>query len=91
MDGASTEVAGKNRGQATAVFIVGSENVKKIVNLKYTLAILPTALFLLDGITLWHIPLMLCALVFAIGHIGVTHENIKNSYCEGERRNTDDI
>lgn len=74
----------------TAVFVAGSEQVQRIKGLKYTLAVLPAVLFLLDGICLMYYPLAICAVIFAIAHIGVTHVNIKNSIHE-ERSTTDDI
>lgn len=75
----------------TAVFVVGREQVQKISGLKYVLAVLPTLVFLLDGIALWNIPLMICAVLFGIGHIGVTRENIKMSAHGEERSTSDDI
>ena len=42
---------------------------------RMTLAILPTLLFLLSGITLGHILLIISALIFGVGHIGVTLKN----------------
>lgn len=41
------------------------------------LAIIPTIIFLLSGITLRHYFLVLCAIVFGIGHIYVTYKNTK--------------
>lgn len=40
-----------------------------------TLAVIPTCLFLLSGITLHHYLLILFALVFGVGHIYVTNKN----------------
>lgn len=74
----------------SATFIAGKEQVQKITGLKYVLAVLPAVLFLLDGICLMHFPLIICAVIFAIGHIGVTRENIKNSI-HVERSTEDDI
>ncbi len=45
--------------------------------LRYALAILPSAIFLLDGLALWYMPLIFFANIFAFGHICVTHENSK--------------
>lgn len=42
-----------------------------------TLAIIPTAIFLLSGITLRHYLLVTSAIVFGIGHIYVTYQNAK--------------
>lgn len=41
------------------------------------LAIIPTGIFMLSGIALLHIPLMISALLFGIGHIYVTYQNQK--------------
>ena len=41
------------------------------------LAIIPTGIFLLSGITLGHVLLVIGAVVFGIGHIYVTYENTK--------------
>lgn len=41
------------------------------------LAIIPTAIFLLSGITLRHYLLVLSAIIFGIGHIYVTYQNAK--------------
>lgn len=41
------------------------------------LAILPTLLFLLSGITMGHILLIISAVIFGVGHIYVTYENTK--------------
>ncbi len=46
---------------------------------RYALAILPSVLFLLDGLALWYMPLILFGYAFAVGHISVTHENIKKA------------
>ena len=40
-----------------------------------TLAILPTCLFLLNGITMRHYLLILFGLVFGVGHVYVTYKN----------------
>ena len=47
-----------------------------------SLAMIPTCLFLLSGITLHHYLLILFALIFGIGHIYVTNKNRVN-YDEG--------
>lgn len=41
------------------------------------LAIIPTAIFLMCGITLGHILLIISGVIFGIGHIYVTNENAK--------------
>lgn len=41
------------------------------------LALIPTAIFLLNGITLRHDLLVISAIVFGIGHIYVTYQNAK--------------
>ena len=81
----------RSKGGVTSVFVTGVEAVTKIIGLKYTLAILPAMLFFLDGITLWNVPLIVCAVIFAVGHIGVTRQNIKNSVHMGERSTGDDF
>ena len=42
-----------------------------------TLAILPTLIFLLSGITLQHVLLIVAAILFGVGHIYVTWKNIQ--------------
>lgn len=49
----------------------------KILWKSMALAIIPTAIFLLSGITLRHYLLMLSAIVFGIGHVYVTYQNVK--------------
>lgn len=63
----------------TAVFIAGKPAVKRAAGIKMLLAVVPSLLFLLSGITLMSIPLILCALFFAAGHIYVTFVNIEKS------------
>lgn len=41
------------------------------------LAILPTVIFLLSGITLMHLRLIISAVIFGIGHIYITYINAK--------------
>lgn len=41
------------------------------------LAIIPTCIFLLSGVTLYHWTLVVAAVVFGIGHIFVTYQNNK--------------
>lgn len=41
------------------------------------LAIIPTFIFLLSGITLQHILLIIAAVIFGVGHIYVTWQNVK--------------
>jgi len=57
--------------------IEGKHEVKKIGILKMSLAVLPSCLFLLDGITLEYIPLLIFAILFAFGHIYVTYQNVR--------------
>lgn len=81
--GVQTFVRGKG---PVAVFVAGRENVAGIARLKWALAILPCCLFLLCGITLRYIPLILSAVLFAVGHPYVTYRNIvSRTYGEKER------
>ena len=41
------------------------------------LAIIPTCIFLINGVTLVYVPLILCGIAFGIGHIYVTYQNVK--------------
>lgn len=50
---------------------------KKNVWKSMALAIIPTLIFLLSGITLRHYLLVLSALVFGIGHLYVSYQNAK--------------
>lgn len=59
----------------TSAFIVGKRGGRRIGTLKMTLAVLPACLFLLDGITLGYIPLLISAILFAVGHIYITYQN----------------
>lgn len=43
---------------------------------RMALAVLPSCLFLLNGITLEYIPLIISAILFAVGHIYVTYANV---------------
>lgn len=58
--------------------------VKKAGILKMFLAVLPSGLFLLDGITLEYIPLLVSAILFAFGHIYVTYQNVRGQVCSSE-------
>ena len=42
------------------------------------LAVIPTVLFLLGGITMRNIPAIILAVVFGVGHIYVTYKNQEN-------------
>lgn len=42
-----------------------------------TLSIVPTIIFLLNGLTLSHCALVVAAVLFGVGHIYVTHQNNK--------------
>lgn len=50
---------------------------KRTFGISMALAIIPTAIFLLSGITLGHVLLMVSAVIFGIGHVYVTYQNIK--------------
>ena len=41
------------------------------------LTVTPTAIFLFSGITVLSVPLILCALIFGIGHVTVSYQNIE--------------
>lgn len=69
-----TKVISREDGP-TAAFMAGKREVKGVMALKMSLAILPSCLFLLDGITLEYIPLLIFAILFAVGHIYVTYQN----------------
>lgn len=60
----------------TAVFVAGKKQVRGIMTLKTIMAAVPAVLFLLDGLTLHHWLLVGSALVYGVGHIYVTRENI---------------
>lgn len=44
------------------------------------LAILPTVIFLITGITLMHVLLVISSLLFGIGHIYITYKNVKHIF-----------
>ena len=50
---------------------------KRVLWRSMVLAIIPTVIFLLSGITLRHYLLVISAIVFGIGHIYVTYQNVK--------------
>ena len=50
---------------------------KRILWKSMVLAIIPTAIFLLSGVTLRHYFLVISAIFFGIGHIYVTYQNAK--------------
>lgn len=50
---------------------------KRTLWISMSLAIIPTAIFLLSGITLRHYLLLLSAVIFGIGHVYVTYQNAK--------------
>ena len=56
---------------------VGKVNGRAIQRVKLLLAAVPSLLFLLDAITLRYIPLLICAVLFTVGHIYVTLDNIE--------------
>lgn len=70
-----TEVTGWVEGSASA-FIAGRHKGKNAGVLKMSLAVLPSCLFLLSGITLGYVPLVISAILFVIGHIYVTYRNV---------------
>lgn len=72
---ARTEVTGWVEGSAST-FIAGKHKCKNAGVLKMSLAVLPSCLFLLSGITLGYVPLVVSAILFAIGHIYVTYRNV---------------
>lgn len=51
--------------------------IKRSFGKSMALAILPTAIFLLNALTLTHIPLLITAIIFGVGHIYVTYQNAK--------------
>ncbi len=63
--------------EASAVFAAGHENVRRAAVLKAALAVLPSCLFLLCGITLQYLPLIISAVLSAVGHSYVSWENWK--------------
>jgi len=67
------------RREPTAVFVAGQKNVKQAVGRKWALVLLPSCQFLLCGITLRYVPLILSAMIFALGHSYVTWVNIKKN------------
>lgn len=65
----------------TAVFAAGKRQVRGIEALRIAMAAVPAALFLVDGLTLHHWLLAGSAVIYGVGHIYVTRENInKNTY-----------
>ena len=54
----------------TSIFVAGKKMWKSMA-----LAIIPTLLFLVGGITMRNIPAIVLAVVFGIGHIYVTYKN----------------
>ena len=64
---------------STAVFVAGRKAAGHVSAVKWLLVILPSCLFLLCGITLRYIPLIVSGVLFAVGHIYVTGENIKKN------------
>lgn len=73
-----TEVIGRVYGSAST-FIVGKHKSKGEGVLKMLLALLPSCLFLLSGITLEYFPLIVSAILFATGHIYVTYRNVAHA------------
>lgn len=60
----------------TSVFIAGKHRGKGAGALQMSLAVLPSCIFLLSGITLEYIFLIISAILFAVGHIYVTYANV---------------
>lgn len=78
------EVTGWVEG-STSVFIAGKHRSKSVGVMKMSLAVIPSCLFLLSGITLGYFPLIVSAILFAAGHIYVTYQNVKkNKYEKAE-------
>lgn len=74
-------VSGRRDGRqdgVSAVSLAGKREVRSTAALQMSLAVLPSCLFLLDGIALGYVPLIVFALLFAAGHIYVTDRNNKN-------------
>lgn len=53
--------------------------IKQNLAKSMALAIIPTCIFLLCGITLQHVLLVISAVIFGVGHIYVTYRNVKDS------------
>ncbi len=70
-----TEVTGWVEGP-TSIFIAGKHRSKSVGILRISLAVIPSCLFLLSGITLGYFPLIVSAILFAAGHIYVTYQNV---------------
>lgn len=75
--GERTEVTGWVEG-STSFFTAGRHRNKNAGVLKMALAVIPSCLFLLSGITLGYFPLIVSAILFAIGHIYVTYKNVSH-------------
>lgn len=72
---ARTEVTGWVEGPVS-IFIAGKRRSKSAGLLKMSLAVIPSCLFLLSGITQGYFPLIVSAILFAAGHIYVTYQNV---------------
>lgn len=72
--------------EASAVFVAGRENVRRVAALKAALVVLPSCLFLLCGVTLRYVPLIVAAVLFAIGHSYVSWDNWKKSVYSRDRK-----
>ena len=64
---------------AVAVFVAGQKQVRRGAALKWALAALPCGVFLLCAVTLRYMPLFIFAVIFAVGHIFVTGQNMMKS------------
>ncbi len=81
---------GFSSGEAFVIYFVGNSMLliaywiiwilffkNKVLWKSIALAILPTAIFLICGITLRHYLLVISAILFGIGHVYVTYQNAK--------------
>ena len=66
------------KGGAASVFVAGKKQVRSMVCLRVAIAVLPVLLFLLHGITQRYVLLLASGMLFAVGHIYVTYEQIKS-------------
>ena len=62
---------------AALVWKAGEVNEKTIRRVRLSLAAVPSLLFVLSAITLKYIPLLVCAILFSVGHIYVTLDNME--------------
>lgn len=67
---------------ATAVFVAGKGKVRSTVVrpltvMRMAIEVMPVLLFLLHGITLRYVPLIVCGVLFAVGHIFRAYQHIR--------------